>query len=171
MVVVVQCFIMCWCCVGVSIGDGGDGASVWFVLLLLLLNVFLFVLDVGINFVCTSTRTIDSLDVADDSTLAGDVLRKNDAIDFRIFEQRDEWVEEVPFIAPESICSVDTCICSGCTMTHVTLIMSLIFRLMYIIGTIQYCVKIKKYVVSTKWKSEWVSVLFSMLFHHLWLWA
>lgn len=80
-------------------------------------------LDGGINFVCTSTRTIDSLDVADDSTLAGVVFRKNDAIDFNIVEQRDVGVEEMSFIVPESICSVDTCMCSGC-MTHITLIMS-----------------------------------------------
>lgn len=91
----------------------------------------------GINFVYTSARTIDSLDVADDSTdVADDVRRKNDAIDLKIVEQRDEGVEGTFFTAPESIV-VATCICSGCT-THVTLIMSLIFRLMcIIIDTIQ----------------------------------
>lgn len=95
-----------------------------------------FVLDGGINFVYTSARTIDSLDVSDDSTVADGVRRKNDAIDLKMVEQRDVGAEEMPFIASESIV-VATCICSGCT-THITLIMSLIFRLMCALLSIQY---------------------------------
>lgn len=46
---------------------------------------------VGINFVCTSARTIDDSDVEaeDDSTVA-DRRRKNDTIDLNMMEQNVE---------------------------------------------------------------------------------
>lgn len=81
----------------------------------------------GISFVCTSARTIDSLDVSDDSIVAGGVRKKNHAIDLSMVKQRDG-EEELPIKDPESTV-VANCICSACT-THVTLIMSLIFHLM-----------------------------------------
>lgn len=107
---VVQCCVMCWCCDGCvrfvySVVIGGAVA-----------------VDVGINFVYTSAKTIDSMDdVEDDSTVVG-CRMKNDTIDLSTAEQRDG--EEVLFTASESNVAA-TCMCSGCT-THVILIMSLI---------------------------------------------